>query len=87
MRWIPGGTFLMGSESFYPEERPVHQVEVDGVWMDEHPVTAAEFRRFVREIGYVRRRYSLAVQRLGDLLEREGCQNPCSAPKSRFFAG
>jgi formylglycine-generating enzyme len=43
----------MGSESFYPEERPVHQVAVDGFWMDEHPVTAAEFRRFVRDTGYV----------------------------------
>jgi hypothetical protein len=31
MRWIPGGTFLMGSEDFYPEERPVHRVAVDGL--------------------------------------------------------
>jgi formylglycine-generating enzyme len=53
MQRIPGGTFLMGSETFYPEERPVHQVAVDGFWMDEHPVTAAEFRRFVRDTGYV----------------------------------
>ena len=53
MRWIPGGTFAMGSEDFYPEERPVHRVAVDGFWMDEHPVTAAEFRRFVRETRYV----------------------------------
>ena len=36
MVWIPGGTFLMGSEDFYPEERPVHEVAVDGLWMDEH---------------------------------------------------
>ena len=48
MRWIPGGTFAMGSEDFYPEERPVHRVSVDGFWMDETPVTAAQFRRFVR---------------------------------------
>lgn len=53
MRWIPGGAFLMGSEDFYPEERPVHKVWVDGFWMDEHPVTVAEFQRFVRETGYV----------------------------------
>ena len=53
MRWVPDGTFAMGSEDFYPEERPVHSVTVDGVWMDEKPVTAAEFRRFVRETGYV----------------------------------
>jgi hypothetical protein len=23
MVWVPGGTFLMGSNDFYPEERPV----------------------------------------------------------------
>ena len=53
MVWVPGGEFLMGSEDFYPEERPVHTVEVDGFWMDEHPVTVAEFRRFVKATGHV----------------------------------
>ena len=53
MRWIPGGTFAMGSEDFYPEERPVHRVSVDGFWMDETPVTAAQFRRFVSETKYM----------------------------------
>jgi formylglycine-generating enzyme len=53
MRWVPGGEFRMGSADFYPEEAPVHPVEVDGFWIDESPVTAAEFRRFVRETGYV----------------------------------
>ena len=52
MVWIPGGTFRMGSEDFYPEERPVHTVSVDGFWMDEHQVTVAEFRRFVKATGY-----------------------------------
>jgi sulfatase modifying factor 1 len=50
---IPAGQFLMGSEDFYPEERPVRRVEVEGFWMDERAVTAGEFRRFVRETGYV----------------------------------
>src|SRR4051812_29965139 len=53
MRWVPGGTFEMGSEDFYPEERPVRTVAVDGFWMDEHPVTVAEFRRFVKATGHV----------------------------------
>jgi len=53
MAWIPGGTFLMGSDDFYPEERPVRGVAVDGFWMDMKMVTAAQFRRFVRETGYV----------------------------------
>ncbi|MEV8098209.1 SUMF1/EgtB/PvdO family nonheme iron enzyme [Kitasatospora sp. NPDC085879] len=43
----------MGSEEFYPEERPVHPVRVDGFWMDEHPVTVVAFRRFVKATGYV----------------------------------
>jgi formylglycine-generating enzyme len=53
MAWIPAGTFRMGDDRFYPEEAPVRKVHVDGFWMDEHPVTAAAFRRFVRETGYV----------------------------------
>ncbi|MDB5946696.1 MAG: Sulphatase-modifying factor protein [Ramlibacter sp.] len=47
MRWIPGGTFLMGSEAFYPEEAPVRRVHVDGFWIDEVPVTNAMFAAFV----------------------------------------
>ena len=43
----------MGSDDFYPEEAPVHEVEVDGFWIDEHPVTVAAFRRFVKDTGYV----------------------------------
>lgn len=50
---IPGGTFLMGSDNFYPEESPVHRVAVDGFWMDEQQVTNAGFRRFAQETGYV----------------------------------
>src|SRR5262245_46509796 len=53
MVWVPGGTFRMGSNDFYPEERPVHDVTVDGYWMDDHPVTVAEFRRFVKQTGHV----------------------------------
>ena len=43
----------MGSEAFYPEERPVHDVTVEGFWMDEVPVTVAAFRRFVKATGHV----------------------------------
>jgi len=53
MAWIPGGAFQMGSDRFYPEERPVHRVTVPGFWMDCHPVTVEEFRRFVKATGYV----------------------------------
>ncbi len=53
MAWVPPGEFSMGSDEFYPEERPVHRVAVDGFWADVHPVTVAEFRRFVKATGHV----------------------------------
>ena len=53
MTWVPGGAFAMGSDAFYPEERPVRRVEVEGFWIDRHPVTVAQFGRFVGETGYV----------------------------------
>jgi formylglycine-generating enzyme len=49
---IPGGSFRMGSERFYPEERPVREVAVEGFLIDRHPVTVAQFRRFVKATGY-----------------------------------
>ncbi|TIV69480.1 MAG: formylglycine-generating enzyme family protein, partial [Mesorhizobium sp.] len=52
MLWIPGGQFLMGSNSHYPEEAPAHRVVVGGFWMDRTTVTNAEFRRFVEATGY-----------------------------------
>jgi sulfatase modifying factor 1 len=34
MIFIPGGTFLMGSDKHYPEEAPLHRVTVDGFRID-----------------------------------------------------
>src|SRR5664279_2157164 len=53
MTWVPGGTFRMGSEAFYVEERPVHEVTVDGFWIDPYEVTNAEFARFAAATGYI----------------------------------
>lgn len=53
MVFVPCGTFSMGSDKHYPEEAPVHRVTVDGFWIDETPVTNAQFRKFVDETGYV----------------------------------
>src|SRR5215470_17859580 len=53
MVWIPGGTFMMGSNDHYPEEAPAHLVTVDGFWMDHYTVTNAQFSKFVEETNYV----------------------------------
>ena len=50
---IPGGTFRMGSEIFYPEESPVHEVTLDGFWIDRHEVTNQRFAEFVEATGYL----------------------------------
>lgn len=53
MRLIEGGTFTMGSDRFYPEERPLRRVRVDSFWMDETPVTNRQFAAFVTATGHV----------------------------------
>jgi hypothetical protein len=52
MVWIPGGTFRMGSDRYYPEEAPVHRVSVDGFWIDRTPVTNRQFKEFIRSTGH-----------------------------------
>jgi formylglycine-generating enzyme len=54
MVWIAGGTFWMGCEGCgMPDALPAHRVSVAGFWMDQTPVTNAEFERFVNATGYV----------------------------------
>lgn len=50
---LPGGSFRMGSTSFYPEEVPVHTVTVGPFAMERHPVTNAQFAEFVAATGYL----------------------------------
>src|SRR5581483_7343399 len=52
MRRLSGGEFTMGSERFYPEERPRRRVRVDPFWIDTTPVTNREFAAFVAATGY-----------------------------------
>ena len=49
---LAGGTFAMGSDDFYPEERPVHRVRVAAFRMDRYPVTNADFESFIKATGY-----------------------------------
>ncbi|KXV80027.1 gliding motility-associated lipoprotein GldK, partial [Acetobacter malorum] len=52
MSLIKGGSFTMGSEQFYPEERPRRRVSVSDFWIDKTPVTNRAFAAFVAETGY-----------------------------------
>jgi len=54
MVWIPGGTFWMGCAGCDMRDAlPVHEVVLDGFWMDAAPVTNEEFEQFVSATGYL----------------------------------
>lgn len=50
---LPGGSFRMGSTSFYPEEAPIHTATVGPFAIERHPVTNAQFAEFIDATGYV----------------------------------
>ena len=58
---ISSGTFWMGSDTgnkMMPRggrnnESPIHEVTVDGFWMDIYPVTNGRYAKFGKETGYV----------------------------------
>lgn len=50
---VPGGTFAMGSQSFYPEEAPIVERSVGTFRIGRSPVTNAQFAAFVNATGYI----------------------------------
>jgi formylglycine-generating enzyme len=78
--WIEGGSFQMGSDRFYPEERPAHQASVDGFWIDRHPVTNAQFGTFVSATGYLTQ-----VERGLDPIIMPGIPDSARVPGSLVF--
>jgi formylglycine-generating enzyme required for sulfatase activity len=48
---ISEGSFLMGSENGFDNERPAHRVWLDAFLIGLYPVTNGEYRRFVEETG------------------------------------
>lgn len=53
MVWIPAGKFTMGATDGMTDETPLHDVKVNGFWMDKTEVTNDEFEKFVKGTGYV----------------------------------
>ena len=80
MVWIPGATFLMGSDRHYPEEAPAHKVTVGGFWIDACPVTNREFDRFARKTGYV-----TVAERAPDPADYPGARPEMLVPFSAVF--
>src|SRR5262245_38802552 len=49
---IPAGAFTMGADDGQPDERPVRRVWVDEFALAVHPVTNADYERFVAATGH-----------------------------------
>lgn len=79
---IPGGPFVMGSDSFYPEESPAHRASVAAFELDRHPVTNRQFAAFVDATGYL----TVAERRL-DEAEFPALSDAERAPGSLAFRG
>ncbi len=53
MIWIVPGKFIMGANDGQNDEQPLHDVKIDGFWMDKTEVTNGQFAHFVEATGYV----------------------------------
>jgi hypothetical protein len=81
--WEDGGTFLMGSEEFYPEERPVHRVAVDGFWMDTMLLTPSIASQLLARGAYLSGAPIEGLERgdpLAGVLEPLGAENETGRP-------
>lgn len=52
MVYVPGGLTQIGAEDGQVWEKPLFWADVNPFFMDQHPVTVAEFRRFVQATNY-----------------------------------
>jgi formylglycine-generating enzyme required for sulfatase activity len=77
---VPGGGFRMGSIDFYPEEAPVFSADVNDLWVDVHPVTNADFQRFVDATGWV-----TTAETAPDPADFDGADPELLVPGSQVF--
>jgi formylglycine-generating enzyme required for sulfatase activity len=59
-RFIPAGTFLMGSETGDPDEQPIHPVELKEFWMADVPMDWDLFQNLVKD--YPPTEYQIAME-------------------------
>jgi formylglycine-generating enzyme len=49
---VPGGAFMMGSDTGQDDERPIHRVRVDAFEASAYPVARADYRAFLGATGH-----------------------------------
>lgn len=54
--WVPGGSFVMGSDKLGGDASPEHRVRVSPFWLGETPVTNRQYEVFLKATGHRRPR-------------------------------
>jgi formylglycine-generating enzyme required for sulfatase activity len=49
MIYIPPGKFMMGSVDGDDDEKPLHEIDLDGYWIGKYEVTFAQYERYCNE--------------------------------------
>ncbi len=52
MVFVEEGSFMMGNSNGQADEKPVHEVRLNGFYIDVYEATVADFNRFFNETGY-----------------------------------
>lgn len=53
MVFVKGGSFYMGNNSGFDDERPLHKVTISNFYIDKYEVTIKDFAKFIESTGYV----------------------------------
>jgi sulfatase modifying factor 1 len=80
MQHLAGGTYAMGSDAFYVEERPARLVHVDAFRIGVTPVTNRLFAAFVDATGY-----RTWAERVPDAADYPGADPALLVPASAVF--
>ena len=80
MIFIEGGSFSMGSDKGYPDERPVREATTGSFYIDAHEVTNDQFTAFVDATGY-----RTVAERTPDLAGFENVPPEMALPGSAVF--
>ena len=49
---VKGGTFKMGSDDGYDDEKPIHSVTLSDYYIGKYEVTVAQYREFCKQTGH-----------------------------------
>lgn len=76
---VEAGEYALGSDRFYPEERPLHRVQLPAFGLDARPVTNRDFAHFVAQTGWV------SVAERGRTIPRQSGQTDNLQPEAGSF--